>query len=446
LGILADAFGGPRPQGISPGHNADLDERVPAHGAAGAAVNGANLRDPRSETEGLPNEVADHRRLTRERYDPTEVDRSHGRHRGEAAAFGVGASQDMRAQKREQYAQIIKEQATLPRPYPQVAAHEIGGLVTGLLESGALARAGLGGIVEKLADAYRKTGDWGEALTAAGSGWQEARDALINTRMDQVQGYGLTDVQMAFFRAASESFLPAGVHDLLDTDTSRATEQAREALIRAEGPTGEHIAELLTRSAISQDDTYLRTIGAYNRANTGTTPVSPPLSQGSVSGGWSGALLDLIAAPESRGNYNAWYGDAAQDRVDLSRFTVDQVRDLQADLVRSNGGSAVGRYQFLDDTLDGLVDRLGLNGNERFSPELQDRLALQLARDAGMEDWIGGRISDERFAESLSQVWAGLPRDESNESYYEGIQGNRATVDWNTVIAALRGIRAGRPS
>ena len=285
-----------------------------------------------------------------------------------------------------------------------------------------------------------------EALEGAGSGWQEARDALIDTRMDQVRGYGLTDPQMAFFRAVSESFLPAGVHDLLDTDTARATEQAREALVRAEGPTGEHIAELLTRSAISQDDTYLRTIGAYNRANTGTTPVSPPLSQGSVSGGWSGALLDLVAAPESRGNYNAWYGDAAQDRVDLSGFTLDQVRDLQADLVRSNGGSAIGRYQILDDTLDGLVGRLGLNGNERFSPELQDRLALQLAQDAGMDDWIGGRISDARFAENLAQVWAGLPRDASNESYYAGIQGNRATVDWNTVLASLRGIREGRGS
>ena len=286
----------------------------------------------------------------------------------------------------------------------------------------------------------------GTALEAAGSGWQEARDALIDTRMDQVQGYGLTDTQMAFFRAASESFLPAGVHDLLDTDTSRATAQAREALIRAEGPTGEHIAELLTRSAISQDDTYLRTIGAYNRANTGTTPVSPPLSQSSVSGGWSGALLDLIAAPESRGNYNAWYGDAAQDRVDLSGFTVDQVRDLQADLVQANGGSAIGRYQLLDDTLDGLVERLGLSGNERFTPELQDRMALQLAQDAGMDDWIAGRISDERFAENLSQVWAGLPRDGSNESYYAGIQGNRATVDWNTVMASLRGIRGDRGS
>jgi conjugal transfer mating pair stabilization protein TraG len=125
---------------------------------------------------------------------------------------------------------------------------------------------------------------------------------------------------------------------------------------------------------------------------------------------------------------------------------VDQVRDLQADLVRTNGGSAIGRYQLLDDTLDGLVDRLGLSGTEHFTPALQDRMALELARDAGMAAWIAGRISDERFAENLSQVWAGLPRDASNASYYEGIQGNRATVDWDTVIASLRAIRGGRAS
>ena len=228
---------------------------------------------------------------------------------------------------------------------------------------------------------------------------------------------------------------------MLDTDASQARERAREALIQAEGETGEHIAELLTRSAISEDDTYLRTIGAYNRANTGGTPVFPPLSQNSVSGGWSGALLDLIAVPESRGNYNAWYGNAEQDRVDLSGLSVNEVRDLQTDLVRSNGGSAIGRYQLLDDTLDGLIDRMGLSGNERFTPALQDRMALQLARDAGMEGWIGGRISDERFARNLSEIWAGLPRDASNESHYEGVQGNRATVDWNAVIDSLRGIR-----
>ena len=196
---------------------------------------------------------------------------------------------------------------------------------------------------------------------------------------------------------------------------------------------------------VSHDDTYLRTIGAYNRANTGGTPVSPPLIQNSVSGGSPGALLDLIAAPESRGNYNAWYGNAEQDAVDLSGLTVNEIRDLQTDLVRSNGGSAIGRYQLLDDTLDGLIDRMGLTGHERFTPELQDRMALRLARDAGMEGWLGGRISDERFARNLSEIWAGLPRDASNQSHYEGLQGNQATVDWHTVVGTLRDIRR-RPS
>jgi conjugal transfer mating pair stabilization protein TraG len=301
-------------------------------------------------------------------------------------------------------------------------------------------------MLERFAATYSRTGDWEQAASAAGSGWVKAREALIETRMAQVRGYGLTDEQMTYFRLANESFFPAGIHDMLNTEASLSREDAKAALVRADGETGEHIAELLTRSAISQDDTYLRTIGAYNRASTGGAPVSPPLSQHSISGGQAGALLDLIASPESRGNYNAWYGNAGQDRLDLAALTVNQVRDLQGDLVRTNGGSAIGRYQLLDDTLDGLVDRLGLSGAERFTPALQDRMALELARDAGMADWIAGRVSDERFAGNLSQVWAGLPRDASNESYYEGIQGNRATVDWNSVIASLRAIRGGRAS
>ncbi len=449
FGILADAFGGPRPAGIEPGRNTDLDGRVPTYGRATDDVSAGNLRDPRARTDGVRGEVAGHQRLTRDRHDPGEVGRSHDRYSGDAADFGGGASGAMRSQKREQYAQLLGEQAMLPRPYPQIAADEVGGFLMKFSQSGALARAGLSGlaedgisgIVEKFGETYKRTGDWDQAVSAAGSGWQEARDALIDTRMDQVRGYGLTDEQMAFFRAANESFFPAGIHDMLDTDASQARERAKEALIQAEGETGEHIAELLTRSAISEDDTYLRTIGAYNRANTGSAPVFPPLSQNSVSGGWSGALLDLIAVPESRGNYNAWYGNAEQDRVDLSGLSVNEVRDLQTDLVQSNGGSAIGRYQLLDNTLDGLIDRMGLSGNERFTPALQDRMALQLARNAGMEGWIGGRIGDERFARNLSEIWAGLPRDASNESHYEGIQGNRATVDWNVVIDSLRGIR-----
>lgn len=153
------------------------------------------------------------------------------------------------------------------------------------------------------------------------------------------------------------------------------------------------------------------------------------------------AVLDLVAVPESRGNYNAWYAHAHQSRVQLADLTVREVRALQEGLVRRNGGSAVGRYQIIDDTLDGLVVRLGLTGSERFTPALQDRLALHLARDAGLQAWLTGALSDERFAANLARVWAGLPGDHSDRSVYAGIQGNRATLGWRTVVASLRGIR-----
>ena len=153
------------------------------------------------------------------------------------------------------------------------------------------------------------------------------------------------------------------------------------------------------------------------------------------------AVLDLVAGPESRGNYNAWYAQAHQSQVQLADLTVREVRALQDRLVRRNGGSAVGRYQIIDDTLAGLVERLGLTGNERFTPALQDRMAMHLARDAGLQAWLTGALSDERFAANLARVWAGLPGDHSDRSVYAGIQGNRATLGWRTVVASLRGIR-----
>jgi len=154
------------------------------------------------------------------------------------------------------------------------------------------------------------------------------------------------------------------------------------------------------------------------------------------------AVLDLVAGPESRGNYNAWYRAAHQNALQLADLTVGEVRVLQKRLVRANGGSAIGRYQIIDDTLEGLVARMGLTGKERFTPALQDRMAMQLARDAGLEDWVDGRLGDERFAANLARVWAGLPADHRGRSFYAGIQGNRATIGWRALVASLRGIRA----
>jgi hypothetical protein len=110
-------------------------------------------------------------------------------------------------------------------------------------------------------------------------------------------------------------------------------------------------------------------IGASNKSDRGAVTEA---IKGVLRGG--GTLTGTYATNEQ-----------LQDQI---ADTVDEVRDLQADLVRSTGGSAVGRYQLLDDTLNGLIDRMGLIGNEPFTPTLQDRMALQLAWDAGMDDWF----------------------------------------------------------
>lgn len=156
------------------------------------------------------------------------------------------------------------------------------------------------------------------------------------------------------------------------------------------------------------------------------------------------AVLDLVAGPESRGNYNAWYRAAHQRDLQLAELTVAEVRALQRRLVRKNGGSAIGRYQIIDDTLDGLIVGMGLRGSERFTPALQDRMAMHLAREAGLEAWLDGALSDECFAARLARVWAGLPADHSDRSRYAGIQGNRAGIGWRALVSSLGRIRSER--
>jgi hypothetical protein len=128
-----------------------------------------------------------------------------------------------------------------------------------------------------------------------------------------------------------------------------------------------------------------------------------------------------------------------------ARINLMVATEVLAEAIRSavdDLALGIGRYRHpIDDTLAGLVERLGLTGNERFTPALQDRMAMHLARDAGLQAWLTGALSDERFAANLARVWAGFPGDRSDRSVYAGIQGNRATIGWRAVVDSLRDIR-----
>jgi conjugal transfer mating pair stabilization protein TraG len=417
---------------------------------ARAAVDAGGLQDPREAAISVPARVeAAHGTLGERSLDADRVTEAAERHRDSVASTASQSTTESRGPRAAWLANLIRERAVLPRSAPQVIAEEAGGLARKALDEGALLNDGARASLDRFGETLGRTGSVPEAVQAAGEGWHSARQAIIDTRLRQVENTGLTEPQRALFAAAVDRavLLPGGVEKALDTEYART----RAALLAPEGPMGEPIAELLERAAASTQDTDLRLIGRYNAAtapadtdSTGLAPLSPPaLIQGNVTGGRAGAVLDLIAAAESQGNYNAWRGNATQRDVDLSALSVNEVRALQAELVRSTGGSAIGRYQILDDTLGSLATRLGLSGDERFTPALQDRLALQLAQDAGLDRWLEGRLSDGQFATNLSQIWAGLPTDEMNRSAYEGIAGNRAALKYDAMRASLRSIRPG---
>jgi hypothetical protein len=99
------------------GRNADLEGRVP--GWRRVQVDAAICA-----TGFLTQAYTRSRRTRRARRTIREVDLSHERHRGTPRSSAVVRG-DVREQKRDRYAEILREQAT--RPYPQVAADEIGG-------------------------------------------------------------------------------------------------------------------------------------------------------------------------------------------------------------------------------------------------------------------------------------------------------------------------------
>ena len=100
---------------------------------------------------------------------------------------------------------------------------------------------------------------------------------------------------------------------------------------------------------------------------------------------------------------------------------------------------AIGRYQFIPDTLAYLADAEKLDRSQLFSKELQDQLALRLLNDAGWTKFQSREMSISAFMDRIARVWAGFPL-ESGKSAYDGVAGNRAVITRQEYETAMRAI------
>lgn len=123
-------------------------------------------------------------------------------------------------------------------------------------------------------------------------------------------------------------------------------------------------------------------------------------------------------------------------------MTLGDIDKLQTSMLRhpdnNLNSSALGRYQIVRTTLRGLKEEMGLTDDMKFTPELQDQMALHLLERRGLSKWMNGEMSDEQFMDGLSAEWASLPRASGRGTY-----GQRLGTDVGGVRGALDRVRPG---
>ena len=191
---------------------------------------------------------------------------------------------------------------------------------------------------------------------------------------------------------------------------------------------------------------------------------SSPTTIGDVTAATQGAvtpLLDFIGNKESEG-YDDISGLISQSRYpakSLTQMTIQEVLDWQESIDQYQLSEAVGRYQIMEDTLRGynndssagpgnpLYTRAGISAGDLFSPQNQDKMAIVLLNQRGLQKFVDGELTREQFANNLASEWASLPLvtgPNAGRSKYAGDEaGNKALTTVQEFLNAIDAVKAG---
>jgi hypothetical protein len=159
-------------------------------------------------------------------------------------------------------------------------------------------------------------------------------------------------------------------------------------------------------------------------------------------------LLNFIAKYESRGDYNVVWGGIAQKHRPgpLVKMTVGQVLNWQDSIDPLYMSEAAGRYQIMEDTLRELVSQGYADKSDLYDQGTQDRLAIALLKRRGLDSYLAGRITAEKFANFITREWASMPvvsGPNKGRSYYAGDGLNKShtpVADFMAAVNAVKGL------
>lgn len=150
-----------------------------------------------------------------------------------------------------------------------------------------------------------------------------------------------------------------------------------------------------------RQDAYISAMGAYQGGQPipgamGAMPDQGGMGQAPnpVDGRASSGLWGLVDAKEGGGRYDTLFGHSQNggkfSGVDVSKMTLDQLAQFSdpsgeyGQWVKGQVGrvaTPMGRWQIVGTTMRNTAAKMGLPGNTVFSPEVQEMMANQLARN-----------------------------------------------------------------
>ena len=297
--------------------------------------------------------------------------------------------------------------------------------VSHLAGAGQLMEAGNAGLVARMTELATGTGQFKEELAAIKSAetdperlqaWAKLATAVLyaaetgeTLRSEQLKGYRDLLGPMAD-ATANEKLLNDAMQETLDQSAELAATGGDGFTAIVEG------AAAATAGINTLNSAYLE----YGRSRA----ISDAAVRGEdLAAARKGGMLDLIGFAEGtdkgRGyNETLSYGAFTGGDVNLINMTLTEILELQRQMLahpdNSYNSSAVGRYQIVSTTLEGLMKSLGLSGEELFTPAMQDRLATELLREVGRnpaalgQTWVGLQGVDNK---SILDAWDGKPID-----------------------------------
>lgn len=164
-----------------------------------------------------------------------------------------------------------------------------------------------------------------------------------------------------------------------------------------------------------------------------TTFAPSKIGEGFIQASSTQELLEFIAKSEGTSDEKAkkqgfssgydvpyGYGKYVRPEKPLSQMTLSEVKEFQQKQIQATRGTipgsasnlgtgAVGKYQITLSTLQDLQRKLGLKETDIFSPQLQDRMAIELMRGRGLEKFLNKKMTTQEFQNQLAREWASIP-------------------------------------